>query len=63
MKSNNSEKVEYGILIPVVKGAELTRVVPTMTRAEAVKAKQSFEGKGIEARIVKRTISPWEEIH
>lgn len=60
---SNPESIEYGLLLPRVQGGELTQVIPGMTHAEAVDAKRSFEGREIEARIIKRTTSPWEEIH
>lgn len=63
MTFNNPEAVEYGLLVPPVKGGELNRVIPMGSHKEAVEAKRSFEAREIESRIVKRTITPWEDLH
>lgn len=63
MTFNNPEVVEYALLVPRIRGGELDRITPVESHKEAIEAKRSFEARGIETRIVKRTITPWEDIH
>lgn len=62
MEWKNPEKVEYGVLYPHLRDGELNRVLPTGDKEEAIGAVASFQARGIESRLVKRTITPWEVI-